>query len=269
MDDADSAVRILNPLSADLEVMRQNLMFSVLDAIAYNQKRKQTDLKLFEFGYTYHLQPEGYLETQHLALAIAGKQWPQQWNQASKAVSFYHIKAAVDALLRRLNITGLRDADVPGSHYQYGLAYERAGKTLVSFGAVNPALVKKADVDGEIFYADFDWELVLKAIRKNKITYQEVPKFPAVRRDLSLLIDENVTFAKLREIAERSERKLLKRVNVFDVYKGDRLPEGKKSYALQFVLQDEEKTLNDKQIDAIVKKLIYNFEKETGAEVRS
>ncbi len=269
MDDADSAVRILNPLSADLEVMRQNLMFSVLDAIAYNQKRKQTDLKLFEFGYTYHLQPEGYLETQHLALAIAGKQWPQQWNQASKAVSFYHIKAAVDALLRRLNITGLRDADVPGSHYQYGLAYERAGKTLVSFGAVNPALVKKTDVDGEIFYADFDWELVLKAIRKNKITYQEVPKFPAVRRDLSLLIDENVTFAKLREIAERSERKLLKRVNVFDVYKGDRLPEGKKSYALQFVLQDEEKTLNDKQIDAIVKKLIYNFEKETGAEVRS
>lgn len=268
MDHADSAVRILNPLSTDLEVMRQNLLFSTLDAIAYNQKRKQTDLKLFEFGYTYRLDKEAFLETQHLALAITGKQWPQQWNQASNSVSFYHIKAAVDALLRRLNITGLREADVPESHYQYGLTYERGGKALVSFGAVNPLLSEKADVDGEIFYADFDWELVLKAIRKNKITYQEVPKFPAVRRDLSLLIDADITFVRLREIAEKTERKLLKRVNIFDVYKGDKLPEGKKSYALQFVLQDEEKTLNDKQIDAIVKKLIYNFEKETGAEVR-
>lgn len=268
LDDADSAVRILNPLSADLEVMRQNLLFSALDAIAYNQKRKQVDLKLFEFGYTYRLDNEAFIETQHLALAITGKQQSQQWNQAPKPVSFYHIKAIVDALLQRLNITGLSVADVPEGHYQYGLAYERGGKVLVSFGAVSPLLLQKADVDGDVFYADFDWGLIGKAIRKNKITFREVPKFPAVRRDLSLLIDAGVTFGKLKEIAEKSERKLLKSINVFDVYKGDKLPAGKKSYALQFVIQDEEKTLNDKQIDAIVKKLIYNFEKEIGAEVR-
>lgn len=268
LDDADSAVRILNPLSTDLEVMRQNLLFSVLDTVAYNQKRKQVDLKLFEFGSTYRLDQELFLETQRLALAVVGKQDSQQWNQVPKPVSFYHIKAVVDALLRRLNITGFQETDAPESHYQYGLTYERGGKALVSFGAVNPQSLKKADVDGEVFYADFDWGLVLKAIRKNKITYREVPKFPAVRRDLSLLIDADVTFGKLKEIAEKSERKLLKSVSVFDVYTGDKLPAGKKSYALQFVLQDEEKTLNDKQIDAIVKKLIYNFEKETGAEVR-
>jgi phenylalanyl-tRNA synthetase, beta subunit, non-spirochete bacterial len=268
LDDADAAVRILNPLSTDLEVMRQNLLFSVLDTIAYNQKRKQVDLKLFEFGSTYRLDQELFLETQRLALAVVGKQDSQQWNQAPKPVSFYYIKAAVDTLLRRLNITGFQATDAPESHYQYGLTYERGGKALVSFGAVNPQSLKKADVDGEVFYADFDWGLVLKAIRKNKITYREVPKFPAVRRDLSLLIDADVSFGKLKEIAEKSERKLLKSVSVFDVYTGDKLPAGKKSYALQFVLQDEEKTLNDKQIDAIVKKLIYNFEKETGAEVR-
>lgn len=268
LDDADTAVRILNPLSTDLEVMRQNLLFSALDAIAYNQKRKLTDLKLFEFGYTYRLDNEAFVETQHLALAITGRQSSPQWNQASKPVSFYHMKAMVDALLRRLNITGLQDVDAPESHYQYGLTYQRGNKALVSFGLVNPLLLQKADVDGDVFYADFDWEMIGKATRKNRITYQEVPKFPAVRRDLSLLIDTEVTFATLKEIAEKSERKLLKSVSVFDVYKGDKLPEGKKSYALQFVLQDEEKTLNDKQIDAIVKKLIYNFEKETGAEVR-
>src|SRR5690606_11270150 len=154
------------------------------------------------------------------------------------------------------------------AHYQYGLTYGRNGKQFVSFGAVHSALLQKADVDGEVFYATFNWELIRKALRKHKITYRDVPKYPAVRRDLSLLLDEGVTFGRLKEIAEKSERKLLKNVNVFDVYKGDKLPAGKKSYALQFVLQDDEKTLTDKQIDAIVKKLIYNFEKETGAEVR-
>jgi len=268
LDDADTAVRILNPLSADLEVMRQNLLFSALEAIAYNQKRKQVDLKLFEFGTAYRSENDAFVETQHLSLAIAGKQVAQQWNQAAKPVTFYHIKAVVDALLQRLGITGLQETDAPEIHYQYGLSYERNGRALVSFGAVRQSLLQQVDVDGEVFYADFDWGLIGKAIRKNKITYREVSKFPAVRRDLSLLLDNDVTFGQLKAIAEKSERKLLKRVQVFDVYKGDKLPAGKKSYALQFVLQDEEKTLNDKQIDAIVKKLIYNFEKETGAEVR-
>ncbi len=267
-DDPSSAVRILNPLSADLDTMRQNLLFSALEAIGYNQKRKQPDVKFFEFGSTYHLLDERYIETRRLSLAITGRQLPEQWNHSSKSVSFYHIKAAVDAVLRRLNILGLQVMDAQETHYQYGLAYKRGEKTLVTFGAVNEVSLRKADVEGEVFYADFDWDLLLRSIRNNKITYHEVSKFPAVRRDLSLLVDAGVSFDTLRTIAEKTERKLLKTVNVFDVYRGDRLPSGKKSYALHFVLQDEEKTLNDKQIDAIVKKLIYNFEKETGAEVR-
>ncbi|SEL84640.1 phenylalanine--tRNA ligase subunit beta [Parapedobacter koreensis] len=268
MDDPASAVRLLNPRSADLDTLRQNLLFSALEAISYNEKRKLHDLKLFEFGHTYHTAGDGFVESPHLALAITGKQWPEQWNHIAKPVSFYDMKASVDGILRRLNITGLHVVDTQDTHYQYGLAYERAGKTLVSFGAVSPAYLQKADVNAAVFYADFNWELILKAIRKNKITYQEVSKFPAVRRDLSLLLDDGVTFETLKGIAEKTERKLLKSVRIFDVYKGDKLPAGKKSYALYFILQDEEKTLNDKQIDTIVKKLIYNFEKETGAEVR-
>ena len=267
-DDPTTAVRILNPLSTDLDTMRQNLLFSVLQAISYNQKRKHPDLKFFEFGSTYHLHGEGYLETRRLSLAMTGRQASEQWNHSGKSVSFYHIKAAVDTILQRLNISGLQVSDASEGSYQYGLAYEKGGKTLVTFGAVDQTCLRKTDVDGEVFYADFDWDLVLKTIRKHKITYREVSKFPAVRRDLSLLIDTNVSFGVLKAIAEKTERKLLKSVNVFDVYRGDKLPSGKKSYALHFVLQDEEKTLNDKQIDTIVKKLIYNFEKEVGAEVR-
>lgn len=268
-DDPQLAVRILNPLSTDLDTMRQNLLFSVLEAVAYNQKRKHADLKFFEFGNTYRLDGAGYGEQQHLALAVTGNRLPQQWNHADKAVSFYDIKAAVDAVLRRLNIAGWQEADAPDVHYAYGVRYERGGKVLVSFGAVNRSALAKTDVVGEVYYADFDWGAILKAIRRNKITYREVAKYPAARRDLSLLVDEGVTFGTLKEIAARTERKLLKTISVFDVYKGDKLPSGKKSYALHFVLQDEEKTLNDKQIDAIVKKLIVNFEKEAGATVRS
>lgn len=268
-EDPELAVRILNPLSTDLDTMRQNLLFSVLEAVAYNQKRKHADLKFFEFGNTYRVDGEGYNERHHLALAVTGSRLPEQWNHATKPVSFYDIKAAVDAVLRRLNVSGWQETDASGPHYAYGVRYERGGKVLVSFGAVSRQALVKVDVAGDVYYADFDWGAIGKAIRKNKITYREVPKYPAVRRDLSLLVNTDVTFGMLKQIAERTERKLLKGISVFDVYKGDKLPAGKKSYALHFVLQDEEKTLNDKQIDAIVKKLITNFEKEAGAAVRS
>ena len=267
-DDPERAVRMLNPLSADLDTMRQNMLFSALEAVAYNQKRKHTDLKFFEFGNTYRLSGDAYDERSHLALAMTGSRLPQQWNHADTAVSFYDIKAAVDAVLRRLHISGWQETDAPASHYAYGVCYERGGKTLVSFGAVSGAALAKADVAGNVYFADFDWGTILRAIRKNKITYREVARYPAVQRDLSLLVNDDVTFGMLKRIAERTERKLLKEVSVFDVYKGDKLPSGKKSYALHFILQDEEKTLNDKQIDAIVKKLITNFEKEAGAAVR-
>jgi len=267
-DDEATAVRLLNPLSSDLDTMRQNLLYSVLTAVEYNQKRKATDLKVFEHGKTYHLKEEGYEEKQRLALGIVGKQLAEQWNHDAKAVSFYTLKAAVDAIVKRLKIDNLQIVETSNKDLAYGLDYLKGQKVLVSLGAVSSEAMGKADVDGQVYFADFDWDLVLKAIRKNSIKYREVSKYPAVRRDLALLVDEAVTFEQLKIVAAKTERKLLKEVNIFDVYKGDKLPEGKKSYALSFTIQDEEKTLNDKQIDSIIQKLIVNFEKETGAVVR-
>ena len=267
-DDETTAVRILNPLSSDLDTMRQNMVYSVLTAVEYNQKRKQTDLKVFEYGKTYHLKEEGYEERQRLVLGIAGKNEKEQWNSDQKNVSFYNLKAAVDTIVKRLKIDNLQVVETTNPNLAYGLDYLKGQKVLVTLGAIVAEDLKKADVDGQVYYADFDWDLVVKAIRKNVIKFKEVSKFPAVRRDLALLVDDAVKFEQLKNIALKSERKLLKDVNIFDVYKGDKLPEGKKSYALSFTIQDEEKTLNDKQIDSIIQKLIINFEKETGAVVR-
>ena len=268
LENADTAVKLLNPLSSDLDVMRQNLLFSALIAIGYNQKRKNADLKIFEYGRSYNLVEGNYVEKQLFSIAISGKKEAEQWNNNAKVVSFYDIKAVVDDIVKRLKVEGIRVEDYDGTYFDYGLSYRKGEKVLVSFGAVSKANLKKTDVDGPVFFAQFDWDLMIKVIKKNKITYKEVSKFPSVRRDLALLLDDQVTFEQLRLIATRTERKLLKDVQIFDVYKGDKLPEGKKSYALSFTLQDEEKTLTDKQIDAIIQKLIINFEKEVGASVR-
>lgn len=268
VNDENTAVRLLNPLSSDLDTMRQNLLFSALTSVSYNQKRKSPNAKYFEYGKTYFKTEEGYKEKQNLGLTIAGAQAEAQWNVADTKVNFYNLKAAVDTIVKRLNIQGLQTAEGDARYFDYGLSYMKGQQALVTFGAVSTANLKKADVDGAVFYAEFDWDLVVKAIRKNVIKFQEVAKFPAVNRDLALLVDESVAFEQLKTIALKSERKLLKDVAIFDVYKGDKLPEGKKSYALSFVIQDDEKTLNDKQIEAIIKKLIINFEKETGATVR-
>lgn len=267
-DDEATAVKLFNPLSSDLDTMRQNILFSALTAIAYNQKRKQSDLKFFEYGKTYHLKEEGYEEKQHLALAITGKKTTEKWYEKVKEVNFYNLKAAVDTIVRRLKIENLQIVETTSKNLAYGLDYMKGQKVLVTLGAVAAEALHKADVEGPVYFADFDWDLVLKTIRKNTIKYKEVSKFPTVRRDLALLVDEQVTFEQLKNIALKTDRKLLKEVNIFDVYKGDKLPEGKKSYALSFVIQDEEKTLNDKQIDSIIQKLIINFEKEIKAVVR-
>lgn len=267
-DDEATAVRLCNPLSSDLDTMRQNMLFSALTTVSYNQKRRNSDLKIFEFGKTYAIDGEGYKEKQHLSIAISGKLEVEQWNNSKQSVNFYNLKAVVDLILKRLKIEGLQLQDAPTDHYAYGLSYLKGTKALVTFGAVSTAALTKADVEGQVFFADFDWDQLLKIIRKNVIKFKEVSKFPAVKRDLSLLIDEAVTFKQLETIAYKTERKLLKEVKVFDVYKGDKIPEGKKSYALSFIIEDDEKTLMDKQIDAIVQKLILNFEKEVSAEVR-
>jgi phenylalanyl-tRNA synthetase beta chain len=265
--DLDSAVKILNPLSNDLDVMRQTLLYSGLEAIAYNQNRKAADLKLYEFGKVYSLKDDKYNETQRFSVLVSGAT-TEQWNQKPTAVSFYNLKAIVDSLLNRLNITDFTTEDSTCKKLSYGLQYVRNNKQLVKFGAVSADALKKVDVDKPVFYADFNFDIILSAVKKNKIVYEDVSKFPAVRRDLSMLIDKNISFGQLKQIATRTERKLLKDVDVFDVYEGDKLPAGKKSYALSFILQDAEKTLTDKSIDAIMQKLIYNLGKEAGAEIR-
>ena len=266
--DLDHAVKILNPLSSDLDVMRQSMVFSGLEAIAYNQNRRNSDLKLYEFGKVYSIKEDKYIETQRFAIFLSGANQAEQWNQKPQPVSFYMLKAIVDGLIQRLRITDLTTEDATCSKMAYGLQYMRNGKQLVKFGAVATPALKKVDLDKEVFYADFNFDMVLNAVRKNKIVYQDVSKFPAVRRDLSMLVDNAVTFGQLKQVALKTEKKLLKDVNVFDVYQGDKLPAGKKSYALSFTLQDEEKTLTDKAIDSIMQKLIYNFGREAGAEVR-
>lgn len=264
----DEAVKILNPLSSDLNVMRQSLLMPALESVAYNQNRKNPDIKFYEFGKSYHLINEKYVERPRLLMILSGADHAAQWNHKSNPVSFYHIKAAVDAVISRLGIANYQSEEVNDENFAYGIRYYRGEKTIVTFGAATAADKKSADVDKDVYYADFDWALLLDIVKKNKIVNKEVPKYPSVRRDLSLLVDTLVTFDDLKTIAFKTEKKLLKQVQVFDVYVGDKLPEGKKSYALNFTLQDEEQTLTDKQIDAVMQKIIYNLAQTAKAEIR-
>lgn len=264
----DEAVRILNPLSSDLNVMRQGLLLPALESVAYNQNRKNADIKFYEFGKTYHLINEKYVERPRLLLVLSGAQAAEQWNQKAVPVSFYNLKAAVDAVIGRLGVSNYQSEEVSDAEYAFGLKYFRGDKTLVTFGAATAADRKQTGVDREVYYADFDWAVLLDVVRKNKIINKEIPKFPAVRRDLSMLVDTAVTFDDLKTIAFKTEKKLIKNIQVFDVYVGDKLPEGKKSYALSFTLQDEEQTLTDKQIDAVMQKIMSNLAQTAKAEIR-
>lgn len=262
------AVQILNPLSSDLNAMRQSLLQPALESVAYNVNRKNSDIKFYEFGKTYHFIDGKYVERPRLLLLLSGAKQNEQWNQQSTPATFYNLKSAVDAIMKRLGLAGFQTDELSNESFAYGLKYFRGDKTLVSFGAVTNADKKAAGLKQDIFYADFDWTFVLDALKKNKIINKEVPKYPSVRRDLSLLIDQAVTFEQLKSVVFKTEKKLVKNVQVFDVYQGDKLPEGKKSYALSFTLQDEEQTLTDKQIDAIMQKIIANLAQTAKAEIR-
>ena len=264
----EEAVKILNALSLDLNVMRQSLLMPALESVAYNQNRKSGDIKFYEFGKTYHLINEKYVERPRLMIVLSGANSSEQWNDKPAQVSFYNLKAAVDAIVGRLGITNYQSEEISDENYAFGLKYFRGQQTIVTFGAVTSADKKAADIDKDIYYADFDWELLLDIVKKNKIINKEIPKYPAVRRDLSMLVDTEVTFDTLKTIAFKTEKKLLKNVQVFDVYVGDKLPENKKSYALNFTLQDEEQTLTDKQIDAVMQKIIVNLAQTAKAEIR-
>jgi len=264
----EESVQILNPLSSDLNVMRQSLLMPALESVAYNQNRKQADVKFYEFGKTYHLINEKYVERPRLMIVLSGSDVPDAWNQKPAPVSFYNLKAAVDGIIGRLGITNYQTEEVSDENFAFGLKYFRGPQPLVTFGAVTAADKKITDVDKDVYYADFDWAALLDIVRKNKVISKEIPKYPAVRRDLSMLVDMDVTFDTLKTIAFKTEKKLLKNVQVFDVYVGDKLPENKKSYALNFTLQDDQQTLTDKQIDAVMQKIIANLAQSAKAEIR-
>ncbi|MBF7091643.1 phenylalanine--tRNA ligase subunit beta [Flavobacterium sp. ALJ2] len=261
-------VIILNPLSNDLSVMRQSLLFSGLEAIAYNINRKNSDLKLFEFGKSYHKFLNGYEEHKHLTLFITGNRNKETWtNNGQQSTDFFLLKGYVNGVLSRLGINKINNIPTQSDVFSEGAAIGYGHDTLVEMGVVKKTILKHFGIKQEIFYADFNWDLILKIVT-GKIKYTEIPKYPEVRRDLALLIDKNITYDSIYNLAKQTEKTLLKDVNLFDVYEGKNLPEGKKSYALSFTIQDNTKTLTDAQIDKIMSKLQQSFENELGASLR-
>lgn len=276
----ETTVKVMNPLSADLGVMRQTLLFGGLESIMRNANRKMANLKFFEMGNCYHFNAENhdeenpmkaYEEEQHLALWLTGKRVEGSWAHPDEDSTFYELKAYVLNILKRLGVPMGMLVSEKSLNNIFSVALElknRGGKVFVEMGIIAKDIQKRADIAAPVYYADIHWTTVMKAIRKNKVEFAEISKYPSVSRDLALLIDKNVEFAKIEQIARQSEKKLLKSVELFDVYEGKNLPAGKKSYAVNFILQDNEKTLNDKAIEAIMNKIITNLKRQLGAELR-
>ena len=277
---AEHCVMLMNPLSADLNCMRQTLLFGGLESIEHNSKRKNSNIRFYEFGncytYTQENKKEGetlaqFDEDYRLGLWLCGYRVENNWAHANESSSVYELKAYVENILVRLgvNVKKLIFGNLSNDIYDAGLSITTpAGKTLGTLGIVNHKISKAMDIDMDVYYAELDWKALMKETKKNKVTYTELSKYPSVKRDLALLIDKSVQFAEIQKIATESERKLLKDVVLFDVYEGKNLPAGKKSYAVSFILEDETKTLNDKQIDAIMKKIQTNLEQKLGAQLR-
>ena len=273
-------VMLMNPLSADLNGMRQTLLFGGLESVEHNAKRKNGNIRFFEFGncYDYNIdnKKEGetlaeFSEDYRLALWVSGSRVDNNWAHPNEKSSVYELKAYVENILVRLgvNLQKVIFGNLANDIYSAGLSITTSsGRQLGTMGIVSPKICKEMDIDTEVYYAELSWTLLMKEIKKSKVTFSEISKFPAVKRDLALLLDKNVQFAEIEKIATESERKLLKDVTLFDVYEGKNLPAGKKSYAVSFYLQDEGKTLNDKQIDAIMKKIQTNLEQKLGAQLR-
>jgi len=261
-------VTMLNPLSNDLAVMRQSLLFSGLEALSYNINRKQNNLKFFEFGKTYHNYESGYTENKHLTVLVTGNRTDETWHAANKPSNFFYLKGVIESLFTRLGVTKLKSSPIKTDVLSEGMVLSLGKTKLVEFGIVKRATLKSFGISQEVLFADFNWDNVIEVAKFNKIKLTAISKYPEVKRDFALLLDENVTFEEIHAIAKQSERKLLKDVNLFDVYQGKNLPSGKKSYAVSFTLQDNEKTLTDKQIDKIMSKLQNSFEKQLGAELR-
>ncbi len=276
---AENCVRLLNPLSQDLAVMRQTLLFGGLESIAHNRNHKIPNLKFYEFGNCYHYHAErakegvalaAYQEECHLAMWTCGNKEAQSWVRPEAKTTIFELKAHVENVLKKLGINAYDYDDCDDELYDQALTIvaKQNGKRLATLGRVAKTLLKQADIDTDVFYADINWNTALSLLKNRKVVYKEISKYPEVKRDFALLVDESVRFADIKRIAMGCEKKLLKSVTLFDVYQGKNLESGKKSYAVTFVLQDDEKTLKDQQIDAIMGKIQQSLEKQLGAKLR-
>ena len=264
-----NAVRLLNPLSADLEMMRTSLCSSGLQVLAYNNNRQQTDLRCFEFGKIYTSESGQYTENQILGLWMMGQKSKKHWQSDTQTLSFFDLKGCVVATLQGLGLNGLQEVDAVSATFSVGQTLMHDKKALVSYGQVNDEVLQSFDLDRTVFFAEFDWEQICKiTLGSEPSKFKTISKYPSVKRDLALVIDRSVSFDALKQIAFKTERKMLKEVDMFDEYIGKPIPAGKKSYGLRFTIQDEHKTLSDQQIDKIMKQLLTQFEQEVGAVQR-
>lgn len=261
-------IKILNPLSQDLSVMRQSMLFSGLEVIGYNSNRQNQHLKLFEFGKTYHKSSSGSNENKHLSLFLTGNLNEDSWTSPTKKTDFNFLRSIVETLLKRLGISNYDSKALDEIVFAEGISFELENHSLVQLGVVKKSILKRLEIKQEVLFADFNWDAILKLVSSNTIIFKEISKYPEVKRDLALLLDESVSFKQVELIALKAERKLLKEISLFDVYTGKNLPDGKKSYAISFILQDSRSTLTDKQIDKTMQKLQQQFKQELGAEIR-
>lgn len=274
--DASGNVNILNPLSSDLGIMRRSLLFGGLETISYNQKRKNPDLRLYESGKIYMKKAnteEGkwpFIELQRFAVFMTGRQQPESWNASSDKIGFYDLKATVQQLISRLGFSEAKMDVIEASEFSQAMKVVVRKKEVVRFGSVAKNILKALDISGEVYFADFDWDAVLSLVGSSKdIRFTEVPKFPSVRRDLALVIDKKISYKEVEELAWQTEKNLLREVNLFDVYEGEKLGSDKKSYAVSFILQDFDATLTDVQIEKIMEKLTKVYSEKLGATIRS
>ena len=271
-------VKLANPLSSDLNVMRQSLLFGGLSSISWNINRQNHDLKLYEFGNCYFHNPgngaesgiSNYSEKTDLDLFITGNTTKPVWNQPAKATDFFNLKLYVELVLSRVGINPelLSPEETSREYYSESICYLYNSNVIAETGKISRKLLKKFDIEQDVFYAHVEWDLLVQILKNIKTRFSELPRFPSVRRDLALLIDNNIRFATIRELACKAERNLLKDVGLFDVYESESLGKNKKSYAVSFTLQDEFKTMTDKNIDRVMNNLIRIFEKELGAQIR-
>lgn len=263
----DQTITILNPLSNDLSVMRQSLLFSGLEAVSYNLNRKKTDIKFFEFGKIYKKQFTEYNEERHLAIFVSGNRTADNWLEKAQLSDFFFLKAHLTKVLNRLGIKELTSTPLTSDVFSEGIALIKGNELIVEFGVVKKSILKEFDIKQEVLYADIRWENVSRIV-SNKIKFTEIAKYPQVKRDLALLIDNEVTFEDIYLTAMQTNKQLIKKVDLFDVYQGDKLPENKKSYAVSFILQDEEKTLTDEKIDKAMTTIITELNQKLGATLR-